>query len=34
MKLTVYRSGEIHTDWRGEEAAACAKENLDVMFLV
>ena len=33
MKLTVYLSGEIHTDWRDEVAAACAKQNLDVMFL-
>ena len=33
MKLTVYLSGEIHTDWRDEVAAACAKQNLDIMFL-
>ena len=33
MKLTVYLSGEIHTDWRDEVAAACTKQNLDIMFL-
>ena len=33
MKLTVYLSGEIHTDWRDEVALACAKQSLDVMFL-
>ena len=33
MKLTVYLSGEIHTDWRDEVASACAKQNLDIMFL-
>ena len=33
MKLTVYLSGEIHTEWRDEVASACAKQNLDIMFL-
>ena len=33
MKLTVYLSGEIHTDWRDEVASACSKQNLDIMFL-
>ena len=30
MSLNVYLSGEIHTDWRDEIAAAC--EGLDVTF--
>jgi len=33
MKLTVYLSGEIHTDWRDEIAAACRQMKLDVTFL-
>ena len=33
MKLTVYLSGEIHTDWREEVAAACKKQQLDITFL-
>ena len=33
MKLTVYLSGEIHTDWRDEVAAACAAMKLDISFL-
>ena len=33
MKLTVYLSGEIHTEWRDEVASACTKQNLDIMFL-
>ena len=33
MKLTVYLSGEIHTDWRNEVAAACAAMKLDISFL-
>ena len=33
MKLTVYLSGEIHTDRRDEVASACAKQSLDIIFL-
>jgi YtoQ family protein len=33
MKLTVYLSGEIHTDWRDEIAAACQQMTLDIAFL-
>ena len=33
MRLTVYLSGEIHTDWRDEVAAACAAMKLDVSFM-
>ncbi|MEK9849654.1 MAG: YtoQ family protein [Candidatus Puniceispirillum sp.] len=33
MKLTVYLSGEIHTSWRDEIAAACAQMNLNISFL-
>ena len=33
MKLTVYLSGEIHTDWRNEVATACAAMKLDISFL-
>ena len=33
MHLTVYLSGEIHTDWRDEVAAACAQKKLDITFL-
>jgi hypothetical protein len=30
MELTVYLSGEIHTDWRAELAEAC--DGLDIHF--
>jgi YtoQ family protein len=33
MKLTVYLSGEIHTDWRGEIVSKCLERDLDVEFL-
>jgi YtoQ family protein len=33
MKLTVYLSGEIHTNWRDEIAAVCQKMKLDISFL-
>ena len=33
MNLTVYLSGEIHTDWRNEVDAACAAMKLDISFL-
>ena len=33
MKLTVYLSGEIHSDWREEVADACKKQQLDITFL-
>jgi YtoQ family protein len=33
MHLTVYLSGEIHTDWRDEVADACAQKKLDITFL-
>lgn len=32
MQLTVYLSGEIHTDWRDQIAAGCNKEGLDIEF--
>ena len=32
MKLKVYLSGEIHTNWRDEIIQKCAKENLDIDF--
>ena len=32
MKLKVYLSGEIHTDWRNEIIEKCKKENLDIEF--
>ena len=32
MKLKVYLSGEIHTNWRDEIIQMCAKENLDIDF--
>ena len=32
MKLNVYLSGEIHTDWRNEIIEKCKKENLDIEF--
>ncbi len=33
MELTVYLSGEIHTDWRGEIIEKCNKLNLQIDFL-
>ena len=33
MDLTVYLSGEIHTDWRKQILEACASDGLDVEFL-
>ena len=32
MKLNVYLSGEIHTDWREQLKLGCAVHNLDVTF--
>lgn len=32
MELTVYLSGEIHTDWRQQIIAGCAENNLDIEF--
>ena len=32
MSLTVYLSGEIHTDWRDEIKRKSAEQNLDVVF--
>ena len=32
MKLKVYLSGEIHTNWRDEIIQKCIKENLDIDF--
>ena len=32
MKLKVYLSGEIHTNWRDEIIQKCVKENLDIDF--
>ena len=32
MKLKVYLSGEIHTDWRNKIIEKCKKENLDIEF--
>ena len=32
MKLNVYLSGEIHTDWREQIKAGCAKFGLDILF--
>ena len=32
MKLKVYLSGEIHTNWRDEIIQKCTKENLDIDF--
>lgn len=32
MQLTVYLSGEIHTDWRDQIAEGCAKQGLDIEF--
>ncbi|MDQ7073856.1 MAG: YtoQ family protein [Gammaproteobacteria bacterium] len=33
MKLCVYLSGEIHTDWREKIISACAEQKLAVSFL-
>jgi YtoQ family protein len=33
MELTVYLSGEIHTDWRQRIEDACADAGLDIGFL-
>ena len=33
MKLKVYLSGEIHTNWRDEIIETCKKENLEIVFL-
>ena len=33
MDLTVYLSGEIHTDWRQQILEACASDGLNVEFL-
>ena len=32
MKLNVYLSGEIHSDWRGQIKVGCAELGLDVIF--
>ncbi|MCB1405956.1 MAG: YtoQ family protein [Rhodobacteraceae bacterium] len=32
MTLSIYLSGEIHTDWRDEIIAGCKKAGLDVAF--
>jgi YtoQ family protein len=32
MTLTVYLSGEIHTDWREEIVSGCAAAGLDIAF--
>jgi len=32
MSLTVYLSGEIHTNWRDEIIAGAKKNNLDIQF--
>jgi len=33
MELSVYLSGEIHTDWREQIEAACEAADLDIEFL-
>lgn len=33
MTLTVYLSGEIHTDWREKIIAGCAEKQLNVSFI-
>ena len=33
MKLTVYLSGEIHTDWRDQIKDLCNAKNLNISFL-
>lgn len=32
MKLNVYLSGEIHTDWREQVKTGCAAHNLEITF--
>ena len=32
MKLNVYLSGEIHTDWREQLKTGCAAHNLEIIF--
>ncbi|AWF81776.1 hypothetical protein BTJ40_13595 [Microbulbifer sp. A4B17] len=32
MKLKVYLSGEIHSDWRAQIIEGCQKEGLDISF--
>ena len=32
MQLTVYLSGEIHTDWRDQIQQGCAAKGLDIAF--
>jgi len=32
MKLKVYLSGEIHSDWRKQIIEGCKQENLDISF--
>jgi len=32
MKLEVYLSGEIHTDWREQIILGCQESNLDIVF--
>jgi len=32
MEWTVYLSGEIHTDWRGQIIAACQEKKLPIVF--
>jgi len=32
MTLSIYLSGEIHTDWRDEIRTGCAEAGLDVVF--
>lgn len=33
MKLTVYLSGEIHSNWRDEIVKSCQEQNLPIEFL-
>lgn len=33
MKLTVYLSGEIHTDWREQIIKGCEAKDLNVSFI-
>ena len=33
MKLRIYLSGEIHTNWRDDVIEKCKKENLNIEFL-
>ncbi len=32
MNMTVYLSGEIHTDWRDQIKQGCARNKLDIIF--